>query len=175
MSAIVGLALCAGGCAASHKTVRNSAPTAPLPAVAAGNPPDAAPAPIDRGALMVERAVSMLGQPYRYGGTAPGGFDCSGLVAYAAAGAGIPLPRTTEELLQSGDAVARADIQAADLVFMRLAHKVLHVGIAIDGVRFVHAPSSGGIVRIDSLAEAPYSRGFLAARRVVDGSADSAP
>ena len=117
---------------------------------------------------MVERAIAMLGQPYRFGGTEPGGFDCSGLVSYAAAGAGMQVPRTTQEQLHVGIAVERQDIKAADLVFMRLSHKELHVGIAIDGVRFVHSPSSGGNVRIDSLAAAPYAHGFLAARRIAD-------
>ncbi len=116
---------------------------------------------------MVDRAMSMLNQPYRYGGAAPGGFDCSGLVAYAAGGAGIRVPRTAHEQLASGMPIARGELQAGDLVFMRLAHKELHVGIALDKARFVHAPSAGGRVRIDSLDESPYARGFLKARRLV--------
>ena len=103
----------------------------------------------------------MLGQPYRFGGAAPGGFDCSGLVAYAASGAGVRVPRTAHEQLHAGTPVARSELQAGDLVFMHLAHKELHVGIAIDGERFIHAPSAGGHVRIDSLAAPPYSQQFL--------------
>jgi cell wall-associated NlpC family hydrolase len=121
----------------------------------------------DKRTLMVERAKSMLGQPYRFGGAAPGGFDCSGLVVYAASGAGIAVPRTAQEQLRTGIAVARGELQAGDLIFMHLAHKELHVGIAIDGERFVHAPSSGGFVRIDHLAAAPYSAGFEGARRLI--------
>lgn len=109
----------------------------------------------------------MLGQPYRFGGAAPGGFDCSGLVVYAAGGAGIHAPRTAREQLNFGIPVARAEIAAGDLVFMHLAHKELHVGIAIDADRFIHAPSTGGRVRIDSLAAPPYSRAFLSARRII--------
>ena len=56
---------------------------------------------------MVDRAMSMLDQPYRWGGAAPGGFDCSGLVAFAAAGAGIRVPRTAHEQLASGMPIAR--------------------------------------------------------------------
>jgi cell wall-associated NlpC family hydrolase len=119
---------------------------------------------------MVGTARSMLGQPYRYGGAAPGGFDCSGLVEFSAASAGLSLPRTAREQLDSGRPVGREQVQAGDLVFMRLARKELHVGIAIDGARFIHAPASGGHVRIDSLEAAPYAHGFLAARRVVDAS-----
>jgi len=115
---------------------------------------------------MVDLATSMVGQKYRFGGAAPGGFDCSGLVAYAASGAGIRVPRTAQEQLGTGMPVARGGVQTGDLVFMHLAHKELHVGIAIDGDRFVHAPSTGGHVRIDSLDAPPYSRGFLGARRI---------
>lgn len=116
---------------------------------------------------MVAGAMKMLGQPYRWGGAAPGGFDCSGLVEYAAAGAGLLIPRTAQEQLRTGEPIARDQVQAGDLVFMHLLHKELHVGIAIDKERFIHAPSSGGYVRIDSLATPPYSKDFTAARRVV--------
>jgi cell wall-associated NlpC family hydrolase len=116
---------------------------------------------------MIDTAASMLGQPYRFGGAAPGGFDCSGLVVYAAAGAGIHVPRTAHEQLGFGRPIARGELQAGDLVFMHLAHKELHVGIAIDGERFIHAPSTGGHVRIDSLAASPYARGYLGARRII--------
>lgn len=164
---------------------------APLAAVAlilsacAANPPgppnphgpsaalDSSPAPsttqprVDSRALLVDGASAMLGQPYRFGGAAPGGFDCSGLVVYAAGGAGIHVPRTTREQLNFGRAIKRADVSAGDLVFMHLAHKELHVGIAIDNGRFIHAPSAGGRVRIDSLAAAPYTKGYLGARRII--------
>jgi cell wall-associated NlpC family hydrolase len=124
-------------------------------------------APSDPAAAMIESATAMLGQPYRFGGAAPGGFDCSGLVRFAAQSAGLALPRTAKEQLGTGLHVARRDIEPGDLVFMRLAHKDLHVGIAIGGERFIHAPASGGHVRIDSLARAPYSLGFIGARRVI--------
>jgi hypothetical protein len=50
---------------------------------------------------------------------------------------------------------------------MHLAHKELHVAIALDSQRFIHAPSSGGRVRIDSLDAKPYSAGYLGARRIL--------
>jgi cell wall-associated NlpC family hydrolase len=121
--------------------------------------------------LLINSATSMLGQPYRFGGDSPGGFDCSGLVAYAAAGAGLRIPRTTAEQWRFGVPVARAEVQAGDLIFMHLASKELHVAIALDRERFVHAPSSGGYVRIDSLGAPPYSRGFIGARRIVPATA----
>ena len=137
------------------------------------HPPDIAPStevpvaqkpPIQ---VMIDSATSMIGQPYRFGGAAPGGFDCSGLVVYAAANAGIRVPRTAAEQLQFGMPVGRAELQAGDLVFMHLFSKELHVAIALDRQLFVHAPSSGGRVRVDSLLAQPYAKGFIAARRVV--------
>lgn len=116
---------------------------------------------------MVDAATSMIGQPYRFGGSAPGGFDCSGLVVYSAANAGIQVPRTAAEQMQFGEPVARAELQAGDLLFMHLSGKELHVAIALDRQLFVHAPSSGGRVRVDSLLAPPYAAGFIGARRVV--------
>ena len=84
----------------------------------------------------------MLGQPYRWGGAAPGGFDCSGLVVYAAAGTGLHVPRTAEEQLHAGASVSRRDVRTGDLVFMHLKRKELHVGIAIDNDKFIHAPAT---------------------------------
>jgi len=142
------------------------------------HPPDAAPSIEIPAAqkpmpaqVMIDSATSMIGQPYRFGGAAPGGFDCSGLVFYAAANAGIRVPRTAAEQLQFGLPVARAELQAGDLVFMHLSSKELHVAIALDRQLFVHAPSSGGRVRVDSLLAPPYSKGFVAARRVVSFAA----
>jgi cell wall-associated NlpC family hydrolase len=116
---------------------------------------------------MVQSATAMLGQPYRFGGAAPGGFDCSGLVNFAAERAGLPMPRTAKEQSRIGVPVGRGELEPGDLVFMRLARKGLHVGIALGAGRFIHAPASGGRVRIDSLAASPYSTGFVSARRVV--------
>ncbi|HEY2144562.1 MAG TPA: C40 family peptidase [Steroidobacteraceae bacterium] len=131
------------------------------------------PAPPDARILMVDAATAMLGQPYRFGGAAPGGFDCSGLAVYAAAGAGIRLPRTAAEQLEFGSKVSRGDLTAGDLIFMKIAGKELHVAIALDDHRFIHAPSSRGFVRIDSLTSPPYSAGFIAARRVIPAAANA--
>ena len=159
------LSIVLAACASTSVKMRN--PPEPLGAPGAQIPSGIArPAP-DQRAAMVDLAKSMLGQPYRWGGAAPGGFDCSGLVVYAANGAGIRVPRTAHEQLGTGTPVARGKVREGDLVFMHLAHKELHVGIAIDDERFVHAPSRGGYVRIDSLAAPPYARGFLGARRIV--------
>ena len=148
-----------------------NAPRTPAPA-ALGTPISrAAASPANPGTdprtLMIDSATAMLGQPYRWGGAAPGGFDCSGLVVYAAAGAGIRVPRTTQEQRNFGIRIARHDLLPGDLVFMHLERKDLHVGIVVDNERFIHAPSHGGRVRIDSLDAAPYANAFVTARRVI--------
>lgn len=157
----VTLAACA---TTSHETARPAAIEAPaeipaLPGIPAGRKSAAE--------VMIDSATSMIGQPYRFGGAAPGGFDCSGLVTYAAANAGIRVPRTAQEQLHFGAPVKRTELQAGDLVFMHLSGKELHVAIVLDRQLFVHAPSSGGRVRVDSLLAEPYAKGFIAARRVV--------
>jgi cell wall-associated NlpC family hydrolase len=162
-----GLAAMLGGCAAHAPTEKPAPSAAEEPSAASARSAGKALAP-DTARIMVGAAASMLGQPYRFGGAAPGGFDCSGLVAYAAGKAGVRLPRRAHEQLQAGVPIGRHELKAGDLVFMHLARKELHVGIAIDAERFVHAPSTGGSVRIDSLAAPPYSAAFLSARRVIN-------
>jgi cell wall-associated NlpC family hydrolase len=156
------LTLCA--CASTSQQISQREEVAPATEISA----EQKPSPTQ---LMLDSATSMIGQPYRFGGAAPGGFDCSGLVVYAAANAGIRVPRTAAEQLQFGSPVKRADLQAGDLVFMHLSSKELHVAIALDPQLFVHAPSSGGQVRVDSLLARPYAKGFIAARRVVSFAA----
>jgi len=157
----IALAACAG---TSHRT-----PSPPAAPAQSDSPNSSAVTYPPQGprAIMVDYALSMLGQPYRFGGAAPGGFDCSGLVVYAAHGAGVRVPRTVREQLSTGMPVARGELRSGDLIFMHLAHKELHVGIALDSERFIHAPSRGGYVRIDSLAAPPYARGFMSARRII--------
>src|ERR1700722_15632930 len=154
-----------GGCALQPPSATGPVQTPPAASVAPAPPVDHA------ALLLVANATAMLGQPYRYGGAQPGGFDCSGLVVYAASRAGIYLPRTAQEQQHAGVPVRRSDVKAGDLVFMHLQGKDLHVGVALDAQRFVHAPASGGYVRIDSLERAPYARGFSSARRVADARA----
>jgi cell wall-associated NlpC family hydrolase len=161
LTGILSIALVA--CAGTPSTQRRSGSPSPNAS------PSGSIAPATPRTEMVRLALSMLGQPYRYGGATPGGFDCSGLVQYAATGAGIHVPRTAREQMRDGMPISRGELNAGDLVFMHLARKELHVGIVIDDRNFIHAPSAGGQVRIDQLAAPPYAKGFLAARRIVDG------
>lgn len=121
-------------------------------------------APASGSVVAVARA--MLGQPYQYGGDSPGGFDCSGLVAYAHEQAGHNAPRTVALQLDAVERVPRSELQPGDLVFYELDDKPAHVGIYAGDNRFIHAPSSGGVVRETRMGRDYWQRRFLAAGRL---------
>jgi cell wall-associated NlpC family hydrolase len=122
-----------------------------------------------RAVKAVAEAQRYLGMPYRWGGSSPStGFDCSGLVQWSFAKAGIQLPRTTEEqiLAPGGKKVGRANLLPGDLVFFRdSTGDVHHVGISLGGSKFIEAPHTGADVRISSLKDAYYAEQFTGARR----------
>ncbi|HEY6862378.1 MAG TPA: C40 family peptidase [Burkholderiales bacterium] len=130
--------------------------------------PDAAPAASRPAAEQAAGfALKMVGRPYRFGGSTPAGFDCSGLVQYSYRQAGVRLPRSTEAQLVTGTRVRLSSVRRGDLLFFdEEGKKKSHVGIYLGEGRFVHAPSSGKHVRTDSL-DAPYwKKHFAEARRV---------
>lgn len=110
-------------------------------------------------------AVRQVGAPYRYGGSSPTGFDCSGLVHYSYQRAGKAIPRTTTQLWSGTLAVDRNEMRAGDILFFRIEGKMSHVGMYLGDNRFVHAPSSGKSVSIESLGSEFYSSAFIRAGR----------
>ncbi len=111
-------------------------------------------------------AMQFLGVPYVWGGSSPGGFDCSGLVMYVYAQVGVSLPHYTGAQWGMGVPVAYSDLQPGDLVFF---DGLGHVGIYIGGGEFIHAPHTGDVVRIDSLSEGWYAATYDGARRITSG------
>ncbi|KGK91924.1 hydrolase [Desulfosporosinus sp. HMP52] len=114
---------------------------------------------------VVDRAVSLQGTPYVFGGTTTKGFDCSGFTKYVYASSGISLPRTSYAQFASGTPVNKSNLQAGDLVFFSTYAKgASHVGIYIGGGRFVHASNPNSDVKISSLSDSFYSSRYLGAR-----------
>jgi cell wall-associated NlpC family hydrolase len=111
-------------------------------------------------------AQSRVGAPYRYGGSGPDAFDCSGLVAYAYQQAGITMPRTAAQQYALARPVPRSELRPGDLVFFRLSgREVSHVGIYAGDGQFVHAPQTGGQVRLASLDDEWYRQRYAGAGR----------
>jgi cell wall-associated NlpC family hydrolase len=116
------------------------------------------------------RAIGLVGTPYRYGGNTPeGGFDCSGLVNYVYRDMlDLRLPRTSHALAGwVGPKIPADRLTAADLVFFGSDGEVSHVGIYVGEGRFVHAPSTGGTVRLDRLDGAYWRDHYAGAKRVL--------
>lgn len=118
------------------------------------------------------RAIGLVGTPYVWGGNTPSsGFDCSGLIGFVYQEvAGIRLPRTTQQMLHMpGQQVSRNQLQSGDIIFFATAGRgrVSHAGIYVGEGRFVHAPSNGGTVRLDSVNAAYWNKAYLQAKRVL--------
>ena len=107
------------------------------------------------------------GVPYRYGGLSPRGVDCSGFVYLTfLSRLGMEVPRTTTELLKSGEKVRRDDIRVGDLVFFRTGPGNRHVGIYMGNGDFLHASSSQGVMT-SSLSNPYWRQRYWQARRLV--------
>jgi len=112
---------------------------------------------------IVEIARKYVGAPYRWGGSSPTGFDCSGLVRYVYAQVGVELPHNAAKQYALGEPVAREDLLPGDIVFFdRLRHNGIYIG---DG-RFIHARQTGKRVAVAGLGEAWYAERWVGARRI---------
>ncbi|MSO83192.1 MAG: NlpC/P60 family protein [Acidobacteria bacterium] len=184
---ILALAVTSGACAARGDVPRPF-PGASIPPGAGDAPPDRVEAPVDRVeaapdpfepsaepaarptlAAVVAAALGFQGIPYRNGGSDPSGFDCSGFVQYVFARVGTFLPREVRDQYEVGREIDFQDVQAGDLIFFETVSRgASHVGIALGDGRFVHAPSSRGVVRVEPYTASYWARRFVGARRVSD-------
>jgi peptidoglycan DL-endopeptidase CwlO len=133
------------------------------PSATGSDATQAAPPASSAGGQAAQVALGAQGTPYVWGGSSPGGFDCSGLVAWAFGQVGISLPHYTGSLWNAGAHVSQDQLEPGDLVFF---HGESHVGIYIGGGQFVHAPHTGDVVKVSSLSDSWYSSGYDGAVRV---------
>ena len=167
----------ADGAAATATAAGVAAPPAPATPVSAtalaqdarSIDPSAAVAAV---APAADRALALartfLGDAYVWGGASPQtGFDCSGLVQYVYQQAGIELPRVTHEQFAVGQVVGRGELRSGDIVFFRDATGYIHhEGLYLGDGTFLHAPSTGDVIKISSLDEPYYAQQFAGGRRV---------
>lgn len=114
-------------------------------------------------------AMSLEGTKYKYGGASPNtGFDCSGFVNYVYnKAANLQLPRTAKGISRYGESVSKDNLAPGDLVFFNTARRAFsHVGIYIGDGNFIHAPSRGGAVRIESMQTSYWEARFDGAKRL---------
>lgn len=121
----------------------------------------------DQASSIAIHALGLVGTPYRYGGNTPDtGFDCSGLIGYVyRSEVGNPPPRTVARLGAWGEPIEMNGLRTGDLVIFGRSSAPYHAGIYVGEGRFVHAPSTGGTVRLDVLTSGYWARQNSAYRR----------
>lgn len=144
----------------STGTTNNSGTTESAPSTNTGSS--------EAGQAIVECAKKYLGIPYVYGGSSTSGFDCSGLVQYVTRECGYSIARTASKQYNYGTYVEKEDLQPGDLVFFANTYTsgISHVGIYAGDGQFIHAPSTGDVVKFSSLNTEYYTSHYYGARRV---------
>jgi cell wall-associated NlpC family hydrolase len=137
----------------------------PPPVVTEPPPPAVIERPVDaaRGWRVVAIARKHVGAPYRWGGSSPAGFDCSGFVRYVYAQVGVSLPHNAAKQYRLGTPVSRENLAPGDLVFF---DGLRHNGIYVGNGRFIHSRQTGKRVAIAGLDDEWYAEHFAGARRL---------
>ena|SRR5215510_3519712 len=171
ISLALGCALMAGACASTGGTPHpfpqpraRSRPAAPSPPP----PTDDSRRPAVSEYDLVGTALQLRGIPYKNGGADRTGFDCSGFTQYVYAQYGVPLPREVRDQFKTGKAIDRKALEPGDLIFFTTTEPgASHVGIAVGGDAFVHAPSSSGVVRVERITSGYWAPRLVGVRRVL--------
>lgn len=176
LAGTVTLALLSGGCASTGAVphpfpVPGHSPNVPPDVGYPGAPPSTASTGKVEGAsdmyALTGTALSLRGSPYRNGGVDPTGFDCSGFTQYVFGQHGLALPREVREQFRLGSPVRPENVLVGDLIFFTtVAPGASHVGIALGGDEFIHAPSVAGVVRVEHLSASYWTHRFVGARRL---------
>src|SRR4030095_6890973 len=155
-------------CSASLSACVSARQVSAPPAATAPAPPAPRPAHTPE---VADFARSLVGTPYHYGRNTPAScFDCSGLIVYVMALQDIAMPRTVSEQYQVGSHVQWNRLRDGDLVFFTTTGRgATHVGIIVDAAhqQFVHAPTNGSTVRVDSLLSDYWRKRWIGTRRVL--------
>ncbi len=119
-------------------------------------------------AKLAEAIAPEMGKPYKWGGNGPNSYDCSGFTKVVFAKIGISIPRVSRDQAKAGTYVAKANLTYGDLVFFASNGKTVnHVGIYVGDGNFVHAPKTGDVIKISTLATGHYAGTYFTARRVI--------
>src|SRR5438445_8227298 len=158
---VVGISAALTGCAILAK---EPVPISERPPISETPPiSERPPAESSRGQTVVALAKRHVGAPYRWGGSSPSGFDCSGFVRYVYAQVGVSLPHNAAQQYRLGTPVTRESLEPGDLVFF---DRLRHTGIYVGEGRFIHARQTGLRVSIASLDDGWYASHWVGARRL---------
>ena len=127
----------------------------------------------DKANMVVSKARSYLGVPYKYGGTTVMGMDCSGLLMRSFETIDVYIPRTAKEQSKTGKSIGRSELRPGDLVFFSKNNnglKVSHAGMLTmvkdrNHITFIHASSSKGVMEANLMSDY-WKKHYVKARRV---------
>ena len=133
-----------------------AAPTpSPSPTTGTGAAPPSAAA-----VKAIAFARAQIGKPYKYGGTGPASYDCSGLVQAAYAAAGVSIPRTSQQQYKQGQVVAAGAHQPGDLVFYNSATAPSHVALYLGSNQIIESLKPGTFIRVDAVTYPGHPVGY---------------
>lgn len=123
---------------------------------------------------MISFAKSFLGTPYRYSGTSPSGFDCSGFIGYVMGGFGFSLPRSSYSIAEMGKTVKLSEVQPGDLLFFKGSSvnstTVGHVAMVVEAneyeIKMIHSSTSRGVIIENFKTSKYFIPRFLKAKRL---------